>query len=276
MNRFQGRSAEKAFSKLCSDKGVTCNDSHEDDHGWDHIVEFPSVPQIGVSADMQRATPVVFVQTKSHSTKGLKVTMKLSNAVKLARSPSPAFVILLNLNESGGSGEQLWYAVHFWDVLIGRTLKRAREASRDGIAEDSFHKYSFSFTMTLADVQTDDTLLPWIESMMQSVGVDYAAAKKAFHPHPEIVGNIKIGPLVSIEELVDHQLGLTQNIPFTSITLNQRRFGIDIPLHSPIPMEKVEWSNVTMHANPADQCDIRMSGPDGSVIEVTGITVELR
>jgi hypothetical protein len=116
MIRFQGRSAEKAFSKLCSDNGVTCNGSDEDDHGWDHVVEFPNIALPGVSADMQRPTPAVFVQTKSHSAKGLKVTMKLSNAVKLALSPNPAFVVLRTSSDSEVEGESVWYAVHFWDI----------------------------------------------------------------------------------------------------------------------------------------------------------------
>lgn len=65
MGRFTGRSGEKRFSALCSDAGVTCNEPREDEHGWDHVVEFPHVAQPGVPADLQRATPAVFVQTKS-------------------------------------------------------------------------------------------------------------------------------------------------------------------------------------------------------------------
>ena len=247
---------------------MTCNDSAEDDHGWDHVVEFPHVTLPHISADMQRPMPAVFVQTKSHGANGLKVTMKLSNAVRLARSPSPAFVILRTSTEQDGKDEQIWYAIHFWDTLVERALKRAREASRDGISEDDFHKYSFNFTMAEVDRRTDDQLLSWIESTVLNIGGDYAAAKKALQPHPQIVGEITFGPGHSIEQFVDHQLGLTPSIPVKSITLNLRRFGVDIPF----PMPKLTGSptHFSMHANPVDQCDIWMRGPDGASIEIAG------
>ncbi len=78
IGRFAGRSAEKRFSTLCSDQGVTCNEPGEDDHGWNHIVEFPHRPVAGISADIQRPLPAVFVKTKNHKAEGLRVTMKLS------------------------------------------------------------------------------------------------------------------------------------------------------------------------------------------------------
>ena len=247
---------------------MTCNDSAEDDHGWDHVVEFPHVTLPHISADMQRPMPAVFVQTKSHGANGLKVTMKLSNAVRLARSPSPAFVILRTSTEQDGKDEQIWYAIHFWDTLVERALKRAREASRDGISEDDFHKYSFNFTMAEVDRRTDDQLLSWIESTVLNIGGDYAAAKKALQPHPQIVGEITFGPGHSIEQFVDHQLGFTPSIPVKSITLNLRRFGVDIPF----PMSKFTDppTHFSMHANPVDQCDIWMRGPDGVSIEIVG------
>jgi hypothetical protein len=266
MTRFQGRSAEKAFSKLCSDSGVTCNDSVEDDNGWDHIVEFPHIPSPQISADMQRQTPAVFVQTKSHSASGGKVSMKLSNAVKLARSDSPAFVILRTSPKANDSGEPFWHAIHFWDPLIARTLKRAREASRDGISADNFHKLSLSFTMTEANRRTDSELLAWIESTVLSAGNDYAAAKRALCPPHQIVGTMSFGPLESMEQLVDHLLGLTQDIPVTAFTLRQRRFDIDLPFPTPVPTGTPV--RATIHPNPAEQCDIWMRGPDGSSIEV--------
>jgi hypothetical protein len=268
MTRFQGRSAEKAFSKLCSDNGVTCNDSVEDDHGWDHIVEFPHVALPGVSADMQRPIPAVFVQTKSHTAKGLKVTMKLSNAVKLARSDAPAFVVLRTSSDPEVEGVSIWHAVHFWDPLIARVLKRARQASRDGVSEDNFHKHNFSFTMSGADQQTDDELLTWMKKTVLSIGSDYAVAKKALCPPPQIVGTVSFGKLDSIGQLVDHQLGLTPNIQVDSITINQRRFGVDLPFPFPIPSGAI--THFTMHSNPVGQCDIWMRGPDGSVVEVIG------
>jgi hypothetical protein len=111
MSRFLGRSGEKRFSTLCSDAGVTCNEPREDDHGWDHIVEMPLEPTPGKTADMERPLPAIFVQTKSHEADGLTVRMKLSNALKLARSPNPCFAVLASITENRGAVR--WHAVHF-------------------------------------------------------------------------------------------------------------------------------------------------------------------
>jgi hypothetical protein len=264
MARFLGRSAEKRFSTLCSDLGITCNEPREDDHGWDHIVEIPHLPIAGLSADLQQPIPALFVQTKSHEADGLHVSMKLSNALKLARTPSPCFVVLMNM--AADSTTPTWHAVHFWEVLIGRVLKRAREASRDGIPEERFHELSFSFTMGPADVHSDQDLLPWMEQSVRAVRRDYGAAKKALHADSQIVGIVKIGPLSSIEELVDHQLGLTKSIPMASVTLDMRRFGVDLPL--PIPDWPIAFAS--MQSLPSDRCDVRLRGPDGFRIALEG------
>lgn len=263
MARFTGRSAEKRFSTLCSDRKITCNEPTEDDHGWDHIVEFPHQPVQGVPADMQRPIPAIFVQTKSHQAEGLKVKMKLSNALKLARSPSPCFVILLAKDVDGGSE---WYAVHVWEELMGRILKRARQLSRDGVPEDRFHKYSFSFTMTEADLRIGDDLLVWIAETVRSVGRDYAAAKRALHAETEYVGKVSVGPLDSIDQLVDHALGLTPSIPVQSFQLSASKFGVEFPF--PVPEGPAAFAS--MQSNPSAKCDIVMRGPDGSAIEIKG------
>lgn len=260
-----GRTAEKRFSALCSDQAVTCNEPGEDDHGWDHIVEFPQRLVAGRSADMQRGLPAVFVQTKTHEGRSLRVTMKFSNALKLARSPSPCFVLLLS---KAANGTDQWYAVHFWEKLIARVLKRAREATRDGIAEENFNHQSFSFTMTDTDLHKSDKLLPWMVKTVLAVGPDYAAAKQSLHGGQEIVGVVKIGPLGSIDELVDHQLGLTTSIPMASVKMSLRRFGVDLPFPLPIPAGPMTFAS--MQSNPATICEIRLRGPDGAIIETTG------
>jgi hypothetical protein len=264
MSRFTGRSGEKRFSVLCSDAGVTCNPSTEDDHGWDHVVEFPHEPVPGASADMQARMPAVFVQTKSHESDGLRVTMRLSNALALARSPNPCFVVLANLPPDGGTAT--WHAVHVWGDLLERILRRAREESRDGVPEGEFNRKSFSFSMSAAELREEAGLLDWMRTTVRAAGREYAAAKAALVPPPAIVGNVTIGPLESIEQLVDHTIGLTSEIPLKAFDIGQRRLGVDIPF--PFPFEGGAFFHASMQAHPAAQADIRMRGPDGGVIEV--------
>lgn len=268
VSRFVGRSAEKRFSALCSDAGVTCNPAQEDEYGWDHVIQFPRTSVAGVPADLQRAPPPVFVQTKAHEQRQPNIRMKLSNALALARSPNPCFVVLA----CGDNSREFpsWRAVHFWQQMIAQTLKRARKAARDGIAEDSFHKKFITFRLTDADSRSAEELLPWIERTVTEVGDDYAAAKTVlltsvgFEPERH-VGRIEFAPMSSVEELIDHQLGLTETLPVGKFELSDRRFGIEVKL--PIP----EASNAfaTLHAHP-QECQVRVRGPDGFQFEQEG------
>ena len=264
MVRNLGRSAEKRFSTLCSDLGVTCNPAIEDDHGWDHVVQFPHETVVGVSADMQPRLPAVFVQTKSHEADGLTVTMKLSNAVKFATSPNPCFVALATL--PADSDVATWHAVHVWGELLERILRRAREESRDGTSEADINKKTFSFTMTGADLHHGQSILPWIAETVRRIGTNYAAAKTAIVPPPSLVGAIKIGPLSSIDELIDHTIGLTSDIPVQGFEMGARRLDVDIPL--PLPVQGGGTYRASMQAHPVATADIRMRGPDGNVVDL--------
>lgn len=263
MSRFVGRSAEKRFSTLCSDQQITCNEPREDDHGWDHIVEFPLNCVPGLPADLQPVIPPIFVQTKSHMIKGRRVTMKLSNALKLARSGSPCFVVLMNRE---ADGTPTWHAVHFWESLITRVFKRALELNRKGVDEDRLHDHNFSFTMKKSDARTDEDLLPWMRRTVASIGSDYTAAKRSGRQAFELVGSISFAPPTSIDELVDHSLGLTPLIPIASVSISEKRFGVEFPL--PVPSGPPTFAS--MQALPSRQCDIRMQGPDGKVLECVG------
>lgn len=260
MSRFLGRSAEKRFSTLCSDNGITCNESKEDDHGWDHIVEFPDAGVAGTPPDLHRPIPPVFVQTKSHKASGLRVTMKFSNALKLARSDSPCFVVLMT---RATDGSPIWHAVHFWDQLMSRVFKRARELTLSGESEDSFHDRAFSFTMSSDDNYADNGLLPWMKQTVMSAGQDYSAAKRTLHGKSELVGTVSFAPNTSVEDLVDHSLGLTPSISIGSITISEKKFGVAFPL--PIPSGPTVFASMQSH--PTAQCDIRLRGPDGTTLE---------
>ena len=271
MARRLGRSGERRFATLVADyaPGATCNDSHDDEHGWDHVVEFDRTLIPGLPADLQAALPAVFVQTKTSADPAeLKVTVKLSNALAFTRSENPCFVVLVS---APADGPVRFYAVHWWDRLMTRALRRARELSRDGIGEDQFHKREISFTMTTSDAHASGALLDWMRGTMAELGRNYAIAKAALRDtlgfeKGEIGGHIHIGPLESIEQLVDHQLGLTASIPMAKVELRQRRFDIDIPL--PMPDWPVAFARLQAH--PAARCDVRVRGPDGESFSIEG------
>lgn len=271
MSRKLGRSGETRFANLVADyeRGATCNDSNEDEHGWDHVVEFDNKPIAGLSADLQSTVPAVFVQTKTRAKRGdQKVAVKLSNALAFTRSNNPCFVVLV----SAPAGENpTFHAVHWWEELMGRTLKRARELHRAGVGEEAFHRKELSFTLKPGDRRDAEELVGWIETTVRSLGRDYAAAKSRLRDTvgfgaDQFSGTVHVGPLTSIEQLVDHQLGLTPSIPIAKIEFNQRRFGIDIPF----PMPDVPATFASMVAHPVSPCEVRVRGPDGVAFTTGG------
>ncbi len=271
MVRKLGKSGERRFATLVADyaPGATCNDSAEDAHGWDHVVNFDNEPVPGLPADLQSAPPAVFVQTKStENADKRKVTVKLSNALAFTRSDNPCFVVLVCV---GPNGPARYYAIHWWDTLMSRALKRARELHRDGDSEESFHLTNFSFTMARADEHDEQSLLAWMKQTVRAEGRTYTAVKAAMRDTlgfetGDLTGVIHLGPLDSIEQLVDHQLGLTPSIPMAKFELSQRRFAVDLPF----PMPNGEIFFASLQANPAAICDVRVRGPDGDSFVIAG------
>lgn len=267
MPRRMARSAETRFATLCAEAGAIANEPKEDASGWDFVVDLPRATIRGLPADLQAPPPSVLVQVKSHEGASRKIVLKLSNALAFAHSPLPCFVILMILPDAGPPAI---YAVHFWEALIARTFKRAREAARDGIPNERLHKLQLTLKVSESD-RHDDDLIEWMSTTVGSVGHDYAAAKRILqesvgYGEDRIGGTFQIGPLDSIEDLIDHQLGLTPSIPMAKITLHNRRFGIETVL--PIPDGPI--SHARLISNPADTCVIRLRGPDGVEFSLDG------
>lgn len=198
--------AERAFESLCACAGATCNRSLEDEYGWDHLVEFPAEAVAGLPPDLQPAHVAAFVQVKSTTGKKAQCVLKLSNALRFAKSTSPCFLVLMVVGERPELTRI--YAVHFWEQLIARTLKRARECDRD--AKDKLHRLTLTVSFGSTDEHGED-VVRWIRKTIAAVGPDYAAEKTKIIKSvgsEEWIGQVEIGPLESITELVDHQLGL--------------------------------------------------------------------
>ena len=77
MNQRSGRPAQDEFKLLCSQGGITCNPSLEDDHGWDFIIEIMAPESDNLPADKVSAPRQVLVHVKSTSSK-LAKTMRIS------------------------------------------------------------------------------------------------------------------------------------------------------------------------------------------------------
>ena len=231
MDQRSGRPAQHEFNLLCSRASLTCNRSEEDDHGWDFIVEIPAPSTHDLPADKVPALKQVLVQVKSTKGRSATTRLKVSNALKFAKAELPCFVILFH---ECSDGRRRIYAYHFWEELIESALKRGREVSA---AHKLPHKTTMNISFSDRDEHSDD-LIAWMRDTVNALPKEYGSEKQMLYETLGYAGErnyraeVTFGPLKGVEELVDHQLGLTDFLPVSHIKLIDSRFGIDAP--SPI------------------------------------------
>ena len=223
-NQRIGRQGEKQFSLLCTNAGVTCNKSIEDDYGWDMLVEFPPAVEPKRPIDLRPVQLTASVQVKATRTRSHSCRISLQNALRMAESPIPSFVFLAVMKDGK---PPRYFVVHVWETLIREWLKAAREADAQGVT--AIHKESVTIRFNSSDEQTDDPLT-WIESQILSVGPHYAQKKLELANTVGFesgfgVANVSL-ELDSPRDFIDFQLGLKPNLKATRVQFHSVRFGI--------------------------------------------------
>ena len=263
MDQRSGRPAQDEFKLLCSQRNITCNPSLEDDHGWDFIVEIQASGSDEFLADKVPAPRQVLVQVKSTKNKSAQTRIKLSNALKFAKNELPCFVVLFHYNKKGKT--QHIYACHFWKDLIQRSLKRGRKASAEG---KLLNKSMVSISFTDQDDHSGD-LIEWIINTVNALPIGYGNEKRELannlgYEGQNYRGVLAIGPLKGIEELVDHQLGLTDYLPVTHIKLIDSRFGID----DPTPIYEGTSGQISLRPNDSREWTLVLQASDNDPISL--------
>lgn len=255
-----GRRGEKRFDVMCSDAGVTCNRSIEDDYGWDKLIEFPVRPAPFAAIDMQPAHLVAAVQVKTTEGPSRTVSISLSNALRHARSNLPQFIVLVALD---GAAPR-YFARHVWGNFIAQWLKAGRQADADGVT--TTHREAISLTFG-PEEERSGGLIEWIRSEIEAVAEPYAATKRRF---VDIVGfeegrgiaNMTLA-LQSVDEFLEVQLGLRPEIEAKRFTYTSERFGI----RARTP--EIDEHDVTLHLMPEGrECTLRIEMPDGDGVPV--------
>lgn len=149
--------------------------------------------------------------------------MKLTNAVKAAKSPAPSFVFLFHYRKGS---EPILYGRHIWREEITRILKRARKAG-----DTPLHKKTVTIKFDQGD-RLDVAPPDWMLAILGSLdGMSYAAQKGhlvetvGYEPGSHMA-QFTVGPLTSINELVAHEIGLLADLPFSDFNVYDQRFGI--------------------------------------------------
>ena len=263
MSQRSGRPAQKEFSLLCSQANITCNSSSEDDHGWDFMVEIPLPGTGNLPADKVAAPKPVLVQVKSTKGKSAKTTLKVSNAVKLAKSELPCFVVFFREYQ----GVKQVYACHFWEELIRRALKRGRQVSAAGRPP---HKAKMTIMFSDADDHSSD-LIDWIVATATEGAGEYGTAKRTLFDNVGYEGRkyrgvVTLAPLRGVDDLVDHQLGLTDHLPVSHVKLIDSRFDIDAP--NPI-LDETD-GRIRFTPNNSPKVEVVLQGSSGDVLSLSG------
>lgn len=246
------RYAETSFASLCARGGALCHESQEDENGWDYLVELPEDESPG-PADAALPGKQAFVQVKSSRNARLSCGIKLSNALKAARSRDPWFVVLM----VDAAPQPKIYAVHIWAKEMEGWLKAGRKAS---IEKAAVHRRRVTVNFTEADLHTDD-LVEWMQETIAAAAPDYAPAKKAIYETVGYEDGYGAGKLSfiadGIEEMFDELLGLGTGLPVSKFTFTPSRFG----LSDTVPA--VDLTAGTVHISPhaAGDCELRIRGP---------------
>ena len=260
MSQRIGRPAQNLFKLLCSQARVTCNSSQEDDHGWDFIIELTPLQDTDKPADKTPGVKKALIQVKSTHGKTPTTRIKVANALKFAKDDLPCFVVLFHYMKNP---EPQIYVQHFWKELIERALKRSRQASAEN---RHIRKVEMQVSFSLEDNHSND-LVSWITSMVQDLPVDYSSTKRSLY---ESIGyedrnyraEIAFGPIKGIEEIVDHELGLTEYLPVSKIRLIDSRFGID----APVPILESDQGRIQIRPNNIGGCTLALQTSTGKLL----------
>ena len=260
MSQRLGRPAQDHFKLLCSQARVTCNSSLEDDHGWDFIIELTPPQDADKPADKTPGVKKALIQVKSTYGKIPTTRIKIANALKFAKDDLPCFLVLFHYTKDL---EPQVYVRHFWKELIARALKRARQASAEN---RSIHKIEMQVLFSGDDNHTNDHI-SWIISMVHDNQIDYSSTKRTLY---ETIGyedrkyraELAFGPIKGIEEVVDHQLGLTEYLPVSKIRLIDSRFGID----APVPILESERGRIQIRPNDIKGCTLALQNSTGDLL----------
>ena len=266
MTHRSGRRAQDEFKLLCSTHDVSCNESKEDDFGWDFFVEFFMTTDDGRPADMQLGPRSAFVQVKSTGLRPRSARMKVSNALHFSKRPDPCFLVLFHSHD----GRRRIYARLFDETDIRRTLKQARQLS---VAGRPPHKSKISFGFSDAEDHTED-LIEWMHSYVEGLSSEYSIWKqqlcdKIGYGEGGYRAYVKFAGRNGLEELIDLQLGLTDQLPVSHFRVHDLRFGIE----NPVPLvDHRNGGEFRLSPEREDECELTLETSD----EVVSIPSKIR
>ncbi|MBM7558168.1 hypothetical protein [Halanaerobacter jeridensis] len=239
--RDLGEMGESTLRNWAAQVGVTANKANQDKRGWDFILEFPieNLPKNEVALDKMIDPIQCFVQVKATDNNRGRLSVKLSNWVRLVKTSFPAFFLVLDFNNTNKC--QKAYLIHIWEEEIKRVLKKLRQISTE---VDSFdlNKKSLSFKWNennLLSSLDGEGLLKKIQEYINDFKT-YSKRKKELIDNVGYKGGRKKIDLQLLvpdshkeldpkEFFIDWSLGLLEEVKVDKSEIKDLRFNIEAP-----------------------------------------------
>ena len=232
-----GNMGQSEFESLCSSAGLTRNVSQQDRTGWDYLIEYPLPRSPGQPADMAPPALQCLVQVKATDRHRRKWDIALQNIERLAKSPMPAFICLLEFD--GREHAQQVYLVHIGEKIIGRALKRLRQSEKR--PHDAVRIPTLSVTCGDSHRLPETTgacLKEAIQSYVAEGANNYCEWKRQLldtlgyeEGHPYV--KVQFSAQDPIQDLIDLSLGYRKSLKVSNTSMHDVRFGVECVLPDP-------------------------------------------
>lgn len=253
-----GKGGQSLFGSRCALAGLIPNESNFDRTGWDYVVEWPWADAPSLD---QRETPTAcHVQVKTVWQETDSVVLGLTAAQRLAVELKPAFVYIYRF----GAGLEPVSArvIHVRGEVLGRILKRAREAQRDQ-ENPADVKLSFSIDHWGTEIETSGAAFRlYAESVIGSSMADYAAGKREeFRNTGYGPGRFRLTTSLrgSREDVVNAFLSLG-SVEGEVVEEVEERFDIPLPVPRTFPAGAFQFQTRS-----SEKAELRVKLPEGGV-----------
>lgn len=224
-----GDLAQEEISHKFTSFGATCNPPIKDRHGWDFLIEYPLKNE--PSKPVDHSHPIRTIQAQVKSTTGRKPAskFKLSNGLKYASSDLPIFVFLVHY--INGSDNPRIYGKHVWEAEIAEILKAARKMEVE--QKQPSHKRILPIFFDEDDRVFGD-YTAWVESKLSFIGENYAQKKSSLwksvgYSEARAEISLTLSSAVLEDDIVAHELGLKESLPFEKLEVFDIRFQLKAP-----------------------------------------------
>jgi len=222
-----GEIGQDFFKLLCSQAGIVCNPSLQDQAGWDFKLDFSGDDALDLQ-NVHKSPQHCIVQVKATAKNLRSFNIKLSNAHRYATTLEPVFIAVIQIDKSG-SAKRL-FVIHFDEKLIERTLSRVtKERQTDN---RSLNRCKIKITAKAIDEVSPITGISLKTRLRHHISDDvqeYMSRKHNFLQragYSDQSGNIsfKISSPEDLKDLIEMSIGLKESAQIVDVSKSIKRF----------------------------------------------------